>query len=200
MMAVLQDQDDISEALICLSNLFRYCIRQGDRLVTVREELQQVKNYLMLQKLRHQDRLQVIYQVDEQILDRTMPKVLLQPLLENAFAHGLQDREETGVITISAAQVENGTRLAVHDNGVGIDNTTLASIRKSLSDGTSESIGLANVNDRLRLYYKNAKGLVIESVPGEGTTVSFTIPLDDKPSALLNYEQHAENGRKEESL
>lgn len=198
MMAVLQDQDDISEALICLSNLFRYCIRQGDRLVTVREELQQVKNYLMLQKLRYQDRLQVIYQVDEQVLDRTMPKVLLQPLLENAFAHGLQDREETGVITISAAQVEDGTRLAVHDNGVGIDSMTLAKIRKSLSDGTSESIGLANVNDRLRLYYNHAKGLVIDSIPGEGTTVSFTIPLAEKPSALLNYEQHAENLRKEE--
>ena len=200
MMAVLRDEEEISEALISLSKLFRYCIRQGDRLVTVREELQQAKNYLFLQSLRYQERLQVIYQVDEQVLNRQMPKVLLQPLLENAFAHGLQDREETGVITITVGQAENGTSFAIHDNGCGIDSESLASIRLKLEEGTAESIGLANVNERLRLYYKSAEGLRIESTPGEGTTVSFTIPHNQRPSALLNYEQHAEQLRKEENL
>lgn len=199
MMAVLKDEDDISEALISLSNLFRYCIKQGDRLVPVREELKQAKNYLLLQKLRYQDRLQVIYQVDEQVLDRPMPKVLLQPLLENAFAHGLQDREETGIITISISREENGTRFSIHDNGQGIDAQSLAVIRKRLAEGSSESIGLANVNERLRLYFKGAKGLNIESIVGQGTTVSFTVPYDERPTALLNYEQHAENQRKEDA-
>ncbi len=198
MMAVLRDQDEIAEALISLSRLFRYCIRQGDRLVTVREELQQVKNYLLLQSLRYQDRLQVIYQVDEQVLDRTMPKVLLQPLLENAFAHGLQDREELGIITITVSRGENGTCFAIHDNGRGIDESNLADIRKRLQTGSAESIGLANVNERLRLYFRSSEGLKIDSTPGEGTTVSFTIPFDENPSALLNYEQHSETIRKEE--
>lgn len=192
MMAVLKEEQEISEALISLSNLFRYCIRQSDRLVTVREELRQVKNYLLLQSLRYQERLQVEYQVDEAVLERKMPKVLLQPLLENAFAHGLQDREGVGVITISVNSVEQGTRFAVHDNGRGIEESALREIRKRLEEGGAESIGLANVNERLRLYFRGAEGLQIESIPGKGTTVSFTIPNNEKPSALLNYQQHAE--------
>lgn len=199
MMAVLRDQEEISEALISLSRLFRYCIRQGDRLVTIREELQQAKNYLLLQSLRYQDRLQLKYEIDESILDRMMPKVLLQPLLENAFAHGLQDHEGLGIITISIGRTENGTRFAIHDNGCGIDSGTLADIRSRLHDGGAESIGLANVNERLRLYFQTAEGLMIDSIPGEGTTVSFVIPNDEKPSALLNYEQHSEIMRKEDA-
>ena len=74
----------------------------------------------------------------------------------------------------------------------------LEDIRKKLQDGTSESIGLANVNERLRLYYNNTAGLKIESQPGEGTIVSFTVPHNQSPSPLLNYEQHAEQLRKEE--
>ena len=198
MMAVLRDQDEIAEALISLSRLFRYCIRQGDRLVTVREELQQAKNYLLLQSLRYQDRLQVIYQVDEQVLDRMMPKVLLQPLLENALIHGVQDMEEGCVVTISISQASEGTQFSIHDNGKGIARETLDRIRKKLQDGTSESIGLANVNERLRLYYNSTAGLMIESEPGQGTTVSFTVPYNQNPSPLLNYEQHAEHLRKEE--
>lgn len=198
MMAVLRDQDEIAEALVSLSRLFRYCIRQGDRLVTVREELQQAKNYLLLQSLRYQDRLQVACQVDEQVLDRLMPKVLLQPLLENALIHGVQDLEEGCVVTISISQVPEGTQFSVHDNGKGIEEQTLAEIRKKLQDSTSESIGLANVNARLRLYYNDTAGLILESAPGEGTTVSFTIPYNQNPTPLLNYEQSAEHLRKEE--
>lgn len=198
MMAVLRDQEEIAEALISLSRLFRYCIRQGDRLVTVREELQQAKNYLLLQSLRYQDRLQVNYQVDEQVLDRMMPKVLLQPLLENALIHGVQDMEEGCAITITVSQAAEGTRFSIHDNGKGIEGQTLEKIRKKLQNGTSESIGLANVNERLRLYYNNTAGLTIESRPGEGTTVFFTVPHNQNPSPLLNYEQHAEQLRKEE--
>ena len=198
MMAVLRDQEEIAEALISLSRLFRYCIRQGDRLVSVREELQQAKNYLMLQSLRYQDRLQVNYRVDEQVLDRMMPKVLLQPLLENALIHGVQDMESGCVVTITVRQAPEGTQFFIHDNGKGIERENLEAIRKKLQDGTSESIGLANVNERLRLYYNHSAGLIIESDPGKGTTVSFTVPYNQKPSPLLNYEQHAESLRKEE--
>lgn len=200
MMAVLKDQEEISEALISLSKLFRYCIRQGDRLVTVREELQQAKNYLLLQSLRYQERLQVIYQVDDAVMDRMMPKVLLQPLLENVFAHGLQEKEGICQITICASQTQMGTFISVGDNGCGIEETALEEIRRHLRDGGSESIGLTNVNERLKLYFGSAEGLHIDSVPGKGTTVSFVIPNDDKPSALMMFEQHAENIRKEEQI
>lgn len=198
MMAVLRDQDEIAEALISLSRLFRYCIRQGDRLVTVREELQQAKNYLLLQSLRYQDRLQLNFQVDEQVLDRMMPKVLLQPILENALVHGVQEMEDGCIVTISISQVPEGTRFSIHDNGAGIPRQTLENIRKKLQEDTSESIGLANVNERLRLYYHHTAGLMIESNPGEGTTVSFTVPHNQTPTPLLNYEQHLEHLRKEE--
>lgn len=198
MMAVLKDQEEISEALISLSKLFRYCIRQGDRLVTIREELQQAKNYLLLQSLRYQDRLQVVYEVDEQVVDRMMPKVLLQPLLENVFAHGLQEKEGPCQITISVRQADMGTKISVEDNGCGIEETVLDEIRSHLRDGGGESIGLTNVNERIKLYFGSAEGLQIESKLGKGTTVSFIIPYAEKPSALLTFEQHAESVRKEE--
>lgn len=198
MMAVLKDQEEISEALISLSKLFRYCIRQGDRLVTIREELQQAKNYLLLQSLRYQDRLQVVYEVDEQVVDRMMPKVLLQPLLENVFAHGLQEKEGPCQITISVRQADMGTKISVEDNGCGIEETVLDEIRSHLRDGGGESIGLTNVNERIKLYFGSAEGLQIESTLGKGTTVSFIIPYAEKPSALLTFEQHAESVRKEE--
>lgn len=198
MMAVLKDQEEISEALISLSKLFRYCIRQGDRLVTIREELQQAKNYLLLQSLRYQDRLQVVYEVDEQVVDRMMPKVLLQPLLENVFAHGLQEKEGPCQITISVRQADMGTKISVEDNGCGIEETVLDEIRSHLRDGGGESIGLTNVNERIKLYFGSAEGLQIESTLGKGTTVSFIIPYEEKPSALLTFEQHAESVRKEE--
>ena len=198
MMAVLRDQDEIAEALISLSRLFRYCIRQGDRLVTVREELQQAKNYLMLQSLRYQDRLQVEYRVEEQVLDRMMPKVLLQPLLENALVHGVQDMEKGCVVTITVSQVPEGTLFSIGDNGKGIERQSLEELRKKLREGTSESIGLTNVNERLHLYYNHTAGLVIDSDFGKGTTVSFTVPYNQSPSPLLNYEQHTEYMRKEE--
>lgn len=199
MMAVLEDQKDIAEALMSLSKLFRYCIRPGSRLVTVREELAQARNYLRLQKLRYQERLEVEYRIDEAALDAHMPKVMLQPLLENAFAHGLRDAEGVGVITISIHRQQTGITFRVHDNGCGIDPVTLQTIRQNLSENKSESIGLANVNERLRLYYTHSQGLKIDSTPGEGTTVSFSVPLGEPPSALLRFESRAELNGKEEN-
>jgi len=183
--------------LISLSGLFRYCIRQGDRLVTIQEEMQQAKNYLMLQSLRYQERLKVNYQVDETVLNRMMPKVLLQPILENALIHGVQDMETGGEVTIVVSQVPEGTNFTVRDNGKGMDSVTLKRIQQKLQSGASESIGLVNVNERLRLYYNHTAGLTIESNAGMGTSVSFTIPYEQTPSPLLNYEQHIEEMRKE---
>ena len=111
---------------------------------------------------------------------------------------GVQDMEQGCVVTITVSQAAEGTRFSIHDNGKGIERHTLAEIRKKLQDGASESIGLANVNERLRLYYNHTAGLTIESNPGEGTVVSFVVPHNQNPSPLLNYEQHAEQLRKED--
>ena len=83
MMAVLDDKNDIAEALLNLSALFRYHIRNSDKPVTVKEELSQIKNYLSLQQLRLQEKLEIVYDTDEEALNCYMPKILLQPILEN---------------------------------------------------------------------------------------------------------------------
>lgn len=101
MMAVLEDKDDIASALLHLSALFRYHVRESGKLVTVKEELEQTENYLYLQKLRHQEQLKILYRIDPAALAFKMPKILLQPLLENAFAHGFQDLERTKILTIT---------------------------------------------------------------------------------------------------
>ena len=101
MMAVLDDKNDIAEALLNLSALFRYHIRNSDKPVTVKEELSQIKNYLSLQQLRLQEKLEIVYDTDEEALSCYMPKILLQPILENCFSHGFKDISHKLIISVT---------------------------------------------------------------------------------------------------
>lgn len=202
MMAVLEDKDDIASALLHLSALFRYHVRESGKLVTVKEELEQTENYLYLQKLRHQEQLKILYRIDPAALAFKMPKILLQPLLENAFAHGFQDLERTKILTITVRKEAALICFSVHDNGRGMDARTLDALRLQLKQKMEDSrrgIGLSNVNERLRLYFSESCCLQVESQPGVGTVVSFSIPLLDEASALFRYDRRGdESGPKEE--
>lgn len=192
MMAVLSDEQAIADAILHLSTLFRYHTRQSSRLVTIREELEQIRNYLYLQKLRLQDRLEIEYRVQEDVLPYQMPKILLQPILENSFSHGFNNIDPPYRIQITIAKENDSIFFELKDNGCGIPKEALALLRQQLAtlkEDERHGIGLYNVNKRLHLYYPDSRGLMVESTEGNGTSISFRIPaLNDQKSALFKYD------------
>ena len=190
MMAVLDDKDDIAAALLHLSALFRYHVRNSDRPVMIMEELEQVNNYLALQKLRLQEKLQIVCDADPSLLGCYVPKILLQPILENCFSHGFRDAEDVCRITVSVKAEGDVLRLSVADNGCGMDEETLKTLHARLRNPVppgEHGIGLCNVNERLRLYFGAESCLLIESRKGDGTRISFRIPAIRDADALRRY-------------
>ena len=180
MMAVMKKQPEIAKSLLYLSKLFRYSIKHQDEPVTVREELSQAENYLSLQSLRFSDQLKIEYKIDPEVLELKMPKILLQPILENVFNHAFIDMEKTAEITLEIKKEADEIYFAVTDNGIGMSEEELSELYEKLQSDTlsSDSIGLFNINQRLRLHFNEKHCLKIKSRKGFGTTVSFTIPLD----------------------
>ena len=192
MMAVLDDKNDIAEALLNLSALFRYHIRNSDKPVTVKEELSQIKNYLSLQQLRLQEKLEIVYDTDEEALSCYMPKILLQPILENCFSHGFKDISNKLVISVTIKKEGRDISFTVADNGRGMTIDELDRLAEKLSrrDMPAEhGIGLYNVNERLRLYFSDNRGLIIQSRGNEGMSVSFTIPASLDSSAVYQFKK-----------
>lgn len=192
MMAVLDDKNDIAEALLNLSALFRYHIRNSDKPVTVKEELSQIKNYLSLQQLRLQEKFEIVYDTDEEALSCYMPKILLQPILENCFSHGFKDISHKLVISVTIKKGGRDISFTVADNGRGMTVDELDKLAKKLSrrDMPAEhGIGLYNVNERLRLYFSDNRGLIIQSRENEGMSVSFTIPASLDSSAVYQFKK-----------
>ena len=159
-------------------------IMNVDQDITIRRELNICQAYLELIQLRYQDRLTYSIQVEEALLDRKIPSLTLQPLIENAVKYACEPRRQATHIDVVSHLEENTLRLRVTDNGPGIDESTLAKIRRSMQEpdnapGSGDdkgSIGIINIYKRLRLRYGKSAGLLIDTSP-QGTTVSLLIPL-----------------------
>ncbi|WP_372635717.1 sensor histidine kinase [Cohnella sp.] len=168
-----------------LARLFRSSISKGSELVPIRNEIEHISNYLTIQKMRYRDKLDFRIDVDDAIKSSLTLKVLLQPLVENAIYHGIKNKYGTGTIRIAGERKGETIVLRVSDNGVGMDEAT----RKSLLSPAADSrpgkggVGMMNVHERIRLYFGSAYGLSIDSEPDEGTTVTVTFPVIDKPAA-----------------
>lgn len=179
--ALLHHVPEINTMATALGNSLRYTIKGGDTLATVREEIEHVKNYLAIQKIRYGERLNYLIDIPEYIMDNLLPRVSLQPMVENAIVHGFEQRQEPGNISIRG-WVE-GTRLVIEvsDDGQGITAERLTEIMKSLENevGTSNNhaggIGISNLNARMKLLYKQYGELKIESDLGIGTVVRIEV-------------------------
>jgi hypothetical protein len=156
-----------------LSDMLRYALSDaGEHEATVGEELEVVRHYLHIEELRYGARFEVRFDVDEATLRARVPRLLLQPLVENAVRHGLEKKPGQGHISIVATDAGPEARITVEDDGVGMDPQQ---VRSSLAGRTS-GIGLANVDERLRTVFGADFGLVVETAPGAGTKVSLRIP------------------------
>ncbi len=189
-MAESADESEIAKVATSLGTFFRHSISRGREFVSVREEIENVQIYIYLQKLRFGDRFDVQWEVRPEIMDCMIIKLILQPIIENAIVHGMEDRIRGGLITISGERDNKILLFSVSDNGCGIAAVTLEKLRAYLDETASEdiqSIGVKNVHQRIRLYYGDEYGLQIDSAEGMGTTVRIRIPVVDAPDVKGGY-------------
>ncbi|MFC0212023.1 sensor histidine kinase [Paenibacillus chartarius] len=177
-------QEELAGTVIALSRMFRYAVRSpasGGEWVTVSDELNHVSQYMSLMLKRFDDRLTWSVEADPRAVNAVLPKLLLQPLVENAVCHGIEPAGQ-GAIKLRIVLSESGreVRFAVADNGCGMEQgfaeAILAGHPARSGDSKGTGIGLVNLHHRLRLYYGDGHGLQISSRRGSGTAVSFEIP------------------------
>lgn len=161
-MAEEHNAPDISHMTVALSNMFKLSLNNGEKLITIRKELEMVQSYITIQKVRFEDRIRVITSVEEGILDLKIVKFILQPLVENAINHGIAHKDDGGIITIQIRRKENDILITVEDNGIGFETHDIPI--------PSHGYAVRNIDDRLKLYYWADYGVQITSVPGQGTT------------------------------
>ena len=162
-----------------LAKLFRISLAKGRTVITVKEELQHAQSYMNIQKVRYKNLFSVEFDVEPEICSCCMVKLVLQPLLENAFYYGVNGLEDCGKIRVTGRQEEGTIILSVTDNGIGMSEEE---VRFLLTDSNripkhGSGVGLVNVNNRIQILFGKEYGLRIASEPDEGTTVSIHVPL-----------------------
>lgn len=168
-MAYLDGSYKVADLVWNLSDLLRTTLHKTDQLIPLHEELEILKSYIQLQLARFGDKLSIIVKADDCIAGQMVPCMILQPLVENAVIHGLEGRKENGLITVLAFESNKRIHFVVQDNGLGFP---------ALKPGPGEKIGLGLqiVRNRLKYYYGDHYTFDIESQPGHGTKVRFSLP------------------------
>ena len=162
-----------------LSEFFRTSLNQGKDIIPIREELQHVRSYLEIQQVRYQDILEYEIHVPEKLGKYLIPKITIQPIVENALYHGIKNKRGLGRILVNGRKEEGHFVIEVQDNGIGINEERLKQVRDKIQyrlSAGNDIYGLYNVNERIRLNFGEKFGISIESVYGEGTVVSIFLP------------------------
>ena len=171
---VRTDPDRARELLLEFADFTRYSLRRGGTFTTLAEELGNIERYLALEQARFGDRLQISLLVAPEVLSVAVPYLAIQPLVENAVRHGLESKDGVGHVSITASDQGSEAEIVVEDDGVGTDAELMRQILAGDRDG--DSVGLGNVDARLRQVYGDDYGLVVETGRGAGTRVSFRVP------------------------
>lgn len=182
-LAKLNGVDDIVLIVSQLGKLLKYSIRNQKESVQISEEIGLVGSYLSIQKIRYDDKFDVSIQVHDDIMDCYVPKFIIQPIVENAIIHGIEDKIGKAHLAIRGWHEENRIIFEVEDNGVGISEEKLNQIMQSAHAKSldSDSIGIANVDKRIKLYYGEDYGLDIQSQENVGTITRITMPFSTLP-------------------
>lgn len=183
-MAYLEEAKTTSVLIESVATMLRHSLGEIDKNVTLEDEVEVVKGYFHIQKTRFAERIDFELNIDETCLDSIIPRMTLQPLIENAFIHGIEEREEGGTIAIRIYHAKNDVIVEVKDDGVGMNEETIHEImtmadREEEHVGHSTGIGLTNVMRRLQLFYKMDDVLTIDSAPGKGTVIQIYIPKEN---------------------
>ncbi|MBQ7149031.1 MAG: sensor histidine kinase [Pseudobutyrivibrio sp.] len=177
-----------------LASLFRISLSKGNNIITIRDEITHAKNYLAIQKVRYKNKFEANIDVDPAIEDCITIKLIIQPLIENAINHAVGELDDEGVIDIVGYEKDGDIFIEVRDNGMGIPPEVLENllVEKTESKGKGSGIGLWNINQRIKLYFKDDYGLSIESELDEGTTAIIHLPK----MTYDQYKKGVENEKK----
>ncbi|SFR09965.1 histidine kinase [Desulfoscipio geothermicus] len=165
--------------LIRLASFFRHALKRHGHFNTLKEEIEYLNTYLVLERARFRDKLRVVREIDEELLEYKVPVLTIQPLVENAIKHGILPKPGQGTVQITVSRHENEMLLVIRDDGVGID-PALQSKVLTPGFGSGNGVGLSNVHERLKGLFGKEYGLRIVSVPNEGTSIYVRIPLMKK--------------------
>lgn len=170
--------EDVVTTVIALARFFRISISKGQQFITVKDEISHIKNYLTIQKIRYVNKFEYSFEIDPQITERKVMKLILQPIVENAIYHGVGD-DEVEHITIRAGRDDISLFFEVENTGYGITEERIREIYEILKGNHSiTSVGMRNVYLRLKLFYGDDADIRISSIPDEKTTIRLIIPLD----------------------
>lgn len=177
--AEVQGCGQVSALCQSLAGIFRYSLNMKEPLSTVAQEIAHLKNYIYVMNVRMKDQIHYEFQVEDTVLRDTLPRISIQPLVENAINHGLRDRKGKKTVIVTATAAGNNLTITVEDNGLGITRDRIREIYRDEGEGKedkSRSIGIINIHRRMKLLYGPDYGVEIASTPGKGTCVSLKIP------------------------
>lgn len=174
-LALSNGNNDVSELVEALANYYRTSVSKGKEIITIKEEVKMVENYLKIQKVRYPDMFDVYYEVDEECSSYEIPKLVLQPLVENALYHGIRAGRKKGTIKIEAHLNNDEVELSIEDDGIGMSEEKVESIMNGKNDDFNNSFGLKGTFERIKIYCGNDKACRIVSREGRGTKIFLWI-------------------------
>lgn len=176
-----------------LAKLFRISLSKGHTIIKMNDELQHAQSYTNIQKIRYKNKFEVRFDVEEEIMDCCVVKLILQPILENAINYGVREMDDCGLIIISGKRAGDDILISVTDNGMGIPEKDIDSLLTDTNrvHKKGSGVGLVNVNNRIKILFGEKYGLHIESELDEGTTVTIRIPaIPYTEENRIKYEEH----------
>ncbi len=178
--AVVEGNKEISVFVKALANYYRACLSRGRDIITLEEELNHIKSYLIIQNMRYENILDSKFCISERYYGVKIPKMTLQPLIENAIYHGMKSREEkTGTVILSVEEMEDAIHLKVEDNGQGMEQNEVDEMNRSISEYDENfGYGVRNVNKRIELLFGKQYGLYYEINSMGGITVTVRLPKE----------------------
>lgn len=194
-MLIDQGELEISEVVISLGEILRYAIGGKERLVPLRREVRYIESYLCIQKNRLEDRLKYQLEFEEETLDFLVPKLILQPIIENAIMHGIEPMKKDGRILVEASMedsVEDTLRektlvVRISDNGKGMNEEELEALEEKIAgENNGANIGMRNIRRRIELTYGQEHAMEIQTVPGKGTTVILRMTAKQQEGEMQN--------------
>jgi two-component system sensor histidine kinase YesM len=176
--AVQNNDYEVSDQIEILSDLFRHVLDKGDDLITISQEIAHLENYLRIMNFRYGNRLNCTVSVDPLLMGKKIPKLILQPIVENSILHGIDKRLEDGKISVDIEKWDDYIKIIIKDNGDGTDGELIRHRLKD-QDVSYNVFALKNIDQRIKLQYGDDYGIEFDSIPELGTTVSIIIPIKE---------------------
>lgn len=172
-MAEFEDSNKVIAITKSLANFFRLSLSNGQEMISLKDEIMHIKEYLFIQKQRYEEKLTYFFNIEESLLSINVPKIILQPIVENSIYHGIKNIPDTGIINIDVYSNEDKVIISVRDNGIGFSES------KKLHKSKTGGIGIQNVDKRIKYYYGNEYGIFMEEVldNNRGSLVLIKLPL-----------------------